>query len=160
MFQCRHCNRTSDRFNPYAHRCCACDSRNYRRVIVRIFILRPMEVLHGKFMWGIIKKIGTFSKIYSLLLPLKQNVWHLIMQLIASNFLWKFEPDWPISSFTIGKYIHFWGTKQFSDVKLTLYCTLLFWNYDTLWEVFCVFVKYFMSYLMCLKIIIMHWIFP
>ena len=33
------------------------------------------------------------------------------MQLIASNFLWKFEPDWPISSFTIGKYIHFFGTK-------------------------------------------------
>ena len=37
VFQCRHCNRTSDKFNPYAHQCCACDSRNYRRVIVRIF---------------------------------------------------------------------------------------------------------------------------
>ena len=54
VFQCRHCNRTSDRFNPYAHHCCACDSRNYRRVIVRIFTLRPIEVLDGKFMWGII----------------------------------------------------------------------------------------------------------
>ena len=53
VFQ-RHCNRTSDRFNPYAHQCCACDSRNYCRVTVRIFTLRPMEVLHGKFMWGII----------------------------------------------------------------------------------------------------------
>ena len=83
------------------------------------------------------------------------------MQLIASNFLCKSEPDWPISSFTIGKYIHFfWDKKQFLNyVKFTLYCTLLFWNYDTLWKVFCVFVKLFMSYLMCLKIIIMHWMF-
>ena len=40
------------------------------------------------------------------------------MQLIASNFLWKFEPDWPISSFTIGKYIHFLGQKQFPNVKV------------------------------------------
>ena len=56
MFQCRHCNRTSDRFNPYAHQCCACDSQNYRRVIVRFFTLWPMEVLHGKFMWGIINQ--------------------------------------------------------------------------------------------------------
>ena len=55
MVQCRHCNRTSDRFNPDAHQCCAYDSRNYRRVIVRIFTLRPMEDLHGEFMWGIIK---------------------------------------------------------------------------------------------------------
>ena len=54
VFQCRHCNRTSDRFEPYAHQCCACDSQNYRRVIVRICTLRPMEVLHGKFMWDII----------------------------------------------------------------------------------------------------------
>ena len=54
VFQCRHCNRTSDRFEPYAHQCCVFDSRNYRREIVRIFTLRPMEVLHGKFMWGII----------------------------------------------------------------------------------------------------------
>ena len=81
------------------------------------------------------------------------------MQLIASNFLWKFEPNWPISSFTIGKYIHFLGQKQFPNVKFTIYCTLLFWNYDTLWKVFCVFVKLFMSYLMCLKVIIMHWMF-
>ena len=29
-------------------------SRNYRRVMVRTFNLRPMEVLHGKFMWSII----------------------------------------------------------------------------------------------------------
>ena len=55
VFQCRHCNKTSERFNSYVHQCCACDSRNYRRVLVRIFTLRPMEVLHGKFMWGIIK---------------------------------------------------------------------------------------------------------
>ena len=54
VFQCRHCNRMSNRFNPYAHQCCACDSRNYRRVIVRIFTLWPMEVLHGIFMWGVI----------------------------------------------------------------------------------------------------------
>ena len=52
MFQCRHCNRTSDRFNPL--RASVCDSRNYSRVIVRNFTLRPMEVLHGKFIWGII----------------------------------------------------------------------------------------------------------
>ena len=25
VFQCRHCNRMSDRFNPYADQCCACD---------------------------------------------------------------------------------------------------------------------------------------
>ena len=81
------------------------------------------------------------------------------MQLIASNFLWKFEPNWPISSFTIGKYIHFLEQKQFPNVKFTIYCTLLFWNYDTLWKVLCVFVKLFMSYLMCLKVIIMHLMF-
>ena len=54
VFQCRHCNRTSDRYEPYAHQCCACDSRNYHRVIIRIFTLRSTEVLHGKFMWGTI----------------------------------------------------------------------------------------------------------
>ena len=43
-----------DRYESYAHKCCAYDSRNYRTAIVRIFTLRPMEVLHGKFMWGII----------------------------------------------------------------------------------------------------------
>ena len=58
MFQCRHCNRTSDKFNLYVHQCCAYDSQNYRRVIVRIFTLWPMEVLHGKFMWGIIILFG------------------------------------------------------------------------------------------------------
>ena len=46
MLQCRHCNRTSDRFNPYAHQCCACDSRNYRRVVVRIFTLRPARTIY------------------------------------------------------------------------------------------------------------------
>ena len=35
---------------PYAHQIRACDSRNYRRVIVEITAHRPMEVLHGKFM--------------------------------------------------------------------------------------------------------------
>ena len=35
---------------PYAHQCRACDSRNYRRVIVEITARWPMEVLHGKFM--------------------------------------------------------------------------------------------------------------
>ena len=35
---------------PYAHQICACDSRNYRRVIVEITTRWPMEVLHGKFM--------------------------------------------------------------------------------------------------------------
>ena len=35
---------------PYAHQIRACDSRNYRRVIVEISARRPMEVLHWKFM--------------------------------------------------------------------------------------------------------------
>ena len=35
---------------PYAHLSRACDSRNYRRVIVEITARRPMEVLHWKFM--------------------------------------------------------------------------------------------------------------
>ena len=35
---------------PYAHQIRACDSRNYRRVIVEITARRPTEVLHGKFM--------------------------------------------------------------------------------------------------------------
>ena len=35
---------------PYAHQICACDSQNYRRLIVEITARRPMEVLHGKFM--------------------------------------------------------------------------------------------------------------
>ena len=35
---------------PYAHQIRACDSRDYRRVIVEITARRPMEVLHGKFM--------------------------------------------------------------------------------------------------------------
>ena len=39
---------------PYAHQSRACDSRNYRRVIVEITARRPMEGLHWKFMWGII----------------------------------------------------------------------------------------------------------
>ena len=34
----------------YAHQIRACDSRNYRRVIVEITARRPMEVLHWKFM--------------------------------------------------------------------------------------------------------------
>ena len=32
---------------PYAHQIRACDSRNYRRVIVEISTYRSMEVLHG-----------------------------------------------------------------------------------------------------------------
>ena len=35
---------------PYAHQSRACDSRNYRRVIVEITARRPMAVLHRKFM--------------------------------------------------------------------------------------------------------------
>ena len=35
---------------PCAHQSRACDSRNYRRVIVEIASPRPMEVLHWKFM--------------------------------------------------------------------------------------------------------------
>ena len=35
---------------PYAHQINACDSQNYRRVIVEITACWPMEVLHGKFM--------------------------------------------------------------------------------------------------------------
>ena len=45
----------SSRVNePSAQQSRACDSRNYRRVIVEITARRPMEVLHKKFMWGII----------------------------------------------------------------------------------------------------------
>ena len=41
----------SPRLNePCAHQIRACDSRNYRRVVVEITARRPMEVLHGKFM--------------------------------------------------------------------------------------------------------------
>ena len=47
VFQCRHCNRTSDRFNPYAHQRCACDSRNYHRVIV------SYPPAYGGFTWEI-----------------------------------------------------------------------------------------------------------
>ena len=55
----RHCRLASPRVNePYAHRRCACDSRNYRRVIVEISTYRPMEVLHGVSMWGIIIEIA------------------------------------------------------------------------------------------------------
>ena len=44
----RHCRLASPRVNePYAHRRRACDSRNYRRVIVEIKTYRSMEVLHG-----------------------------------------------------------------------------------------------------------------
>ena len=44
----RHCRLASPRVNePYAHRRRACDSRNYRRVIVEISTYRSMEVLHG-----------------------------------------------------------------------------------------------------------------
>ena len=35
---------------PYVHQIRACDSGNYRRVIVEITARQPMEVLHGKFM--------------------------------------------------------------------------------------------------------------
>ena len=35
---------------PYGHQSGACDSRNYRRVIVEIAARRPMAVLHWKFM--------------------------------------------------------------------------------------------------------------
>ena len=45
---CPHVN------EPYAHQSRACDSRNYRKVIVEITARRPMEVLHTKFMGGII----------------------------------------------------------------------------------------------------------
>ena len=46
----RHCRLASPRVNePYAHRQRACDSRNYRRVIVEISTYRSMEVLHGVF---------------------------------------------------------------------------------------------------------------
>ena len=39
-------NLASPRINePYSHRSCACDSRNYRRVIVEITSRQPMEVL-------------------------------------------------------------------------------------------------------------------
>ena len=27
MFHCHHCYRTSDRYEPYAHQCCACESK-------------------------------------------------------------------------------------------------------------------------------------
>ena len=50
VFQCRHCNRTSDRFNPYAHQCSACDSRNYRRVIRSMNVYPPA---YGSFTWEI-----------------------------------------------------------------------------------------------------------
>ena len=44
----RHCRLASPRVNePYAHRRRACDSRNYRRVIVEISTYWSMEVLHG-----------------------------------------------------------------------------------------------------------------
>ena len=51
------------------------------------------------------------------------------MQLIASNFLWKFEPDWPISSFTTGKYIHFFGDKPVPKCKVytLLHIIILKW---------------------------------
>ena len=39
---------------PYAHQIRASNSRNYRMMIVEIPARRPMEVLHGKFMLGII----------------------------------------------------------------------------------------------------------
>ena len=43
----RHCKLASSRVNEwYAHLWRACDSRNYRRVIVEISTCRPMEVLH------------------------------------------------------------------------------------------------------------------
>ena len=43
----RHCRLASPRVNePYAHLRRACDSRNYRRVIVEISTCWPMEVLH------------------------------------------------------------------------------------------------------------------
>ena len=35
---------------PYVHQIRACDSRNYRRVIVEITAHWPMEVLNGKFL--------------------------------------------------------------------------------------------------------------
>ena len=42
------CRLASPRVNePYAHRRRACDSRNYRRVIVEISTCLSMEVLHG-----------------------------------------------------------------------------------------------------------------
>ena len=43
----RHCKLASPRVNePYTHLRRACDSRNYRRVIVEISTCWPMEVLH------------------------------------------------------------------------------------------------------------------
>ena len=51
----RHCKLASPRVNePHAHLRRACDSRNYRRVIVEISTCWPMEVLHRNSMWGII----------------------------------------------------------------------------------------------------------
>ena len=38
----------------YAHQIRACDSRNYRRLMVEITARRPMEVLYGKFMRGML----------------------------------------------------------------------------------------------------------
>ena len=35
---------------PYAHRRCACDSPNHRRVIVEISTYQPMAVLRGNYM--------------------------------------------------------------------------------------------------------------
>ena len=58
----RHCRLASPRVNePYAHRRRACDSRNYRRVIVEISTYQSMEVLYGVSMWGIIIEISTYQ---------------------------------------------------------------------------------------------------
>ena len=59
----RHCKLASPRVNePYAHLRRACDSRNYRRVIVEISTCRPVEVLHRNSMWGIIIWYIDFSQ--------------------------------------------------------------------------------------------------
>ena len=98
VFLCRYCNRTSDRFNPYAHQCSACDSRNYRRMIVRIFPLRPMEVLHGKFMWGIIitYTLGSiytqkYSSYYILMFLKEQSRTFLSITVISTRHVYTYK---------------------------------------------------------------------